>query len=251
MFSTNLIVYNEEESLPRCLTFLESLTLLKEICIVVDSATNDNTRNIIDFYKAKSTKVWKVVENKFESFSAQRNLCLSLAIQPFILYIDADETYSQNIEEVMEILISEQGKGINAVRIPTLVMAKDDKHFISKIDLDPHIRIFKNKFADYKRDVHEFLVDNNGRILHNTFSSDILNANNVFMKHFQLLKSDESLICKGDRWENLGMLSASKKAGMEIKKDFWINIKTNELDKKELLSLPESLYDCTTGESFA
>ena len=241
MISACLITYNEEELLPRCLKFLEEMPSVKEICIV-DSYSTDNTRYIIQDFMGVTTKKIKVYAKTFYNFSEQRNLSLEMATEDWILIIDADETYTKNLEEFAQWL-QKSSSLINAVRIPTLVMV-DENNYLNKSDTDPHVRLFRRGFAKFQREVHELLTDDSGRILHGAYDNDILTTmheySDVWMKHWQLLKSDEALKNKGNRWESLGMIEASKNAGIPITKDFWLKVKREEPILIGVNALPEA-----------
>jgi glycosyltransferase involved in cell wall biosynthesis len=242
--SACMITWNEEEMIPYCLAFLNSIPKINEICIV-DSFSTDRTPQIVEEFKSKTEKVVKFVQRQFDNFTEQRNLCSSLATNRWILYIDADETYTNNLNDLLTIL--DDVEGINAVRINTLVLFKDRKHFIDSNNLDPHIRIWRRGFAKFQSIIHECLIDNSGRGLHSCTDSDILNGSiiipNLYMKHAQLLKSEKSLREKGERWETLNMIEASGQRGIEIHKDIWVEWKNGTYPLK---ALEKETWDITT-----
>lgn len=240
MISACLITYNEEELLPQCLAFLQDMSLIKEICII-DSDSTDATQNIIRNFSNVTDKTVKFKSEKFNNFRDHRNLSLEMATEDWILIIDADETYTKTLAELAQ-HIKERGSYINAVRIPTLIMVST-KFYLNKSDVDPHVRMFRRGYAKFQREVHELLTDCSGRILHSAYDPDILTTMgkypNVWLKHWQITKNDSALIKKGERWETLGMIAASKEAGIPISKDFWINVKKNEPQQLGTLLLPE------------
>lgn len=243
--SACMITWNEEEMLPYCLTFLNSISRIDEICIV-DSFSTDKTPQIVEDFKTKTKKKVNFLQRKFDNFTNQRNVCNSLATKRWILYIDADETYTDNINDLLAIIDSVDE--INAVRIDTVVLFEDRKHFIDNDNTDPHIRIWRRGFANFQGFVHESLVDQIGRGLHCCNDPDILNAAtiipNLAMKHAQLLKSEKCLKEKGNRWDELNMIEESTKRGIKIHKDIWVEWKNGTYPLKEL---PQEMWDITTS----
>ena len=232
--SVSLITYNEEELLPQCLDYCLSLRQVGEIC-VVDSFSTDNTVEILKDYskKAESKNIHlKFYQREFDNFQNQRNKCLELCSLKWILYIDADETYTENLNELLPAL--EFMPTINAVRIGTIMIFPDSQHFIKKRFLDPHIRIWRRGFAQFNGVIHERLRDKQNRDLHVTRAPDILHADHLipkcFMLHHQLLKTDKSLIEKCERWEQIGAISNSCRWGKKLTKSFWIDEKGKEWD---------------------
>jgi len=222
--SACLIVFNEAEMLPRCLKYLNNVDSVSEIC-VLDSNSTDGTLNILHKYSGKKPLRWAV--KPFTSFGTQRNTVMHMAKEEWIFYIDADETYTQQLDGFLDRL---NLANINAIRIPTLVLVKDEHHYIASNNTDPHIRIWRKGFASFTGDVHEHLMDARGRNIHCVNDHDIINSwhmdENVYMKHAQLLKSFDSLYGKGKRWDDLGMIEKSQSAGIPVHKGIWAEWKT-------------------------
>ncbi|MFC5531837.1 glycosyltransferase [Cohnella yongneupensis] len=80
-----MIVRNEEESLGRC---LESVKGIADEIIIVDTGSNDRTKEIALQYGAKVYDfVW------IDHFAAARNYAFSLATQQYQLWLDADDVF--------------------------------------------------------------------------------------------------------------------------------------------------------------
>ncbi len=96
-----MIVKNESRFLPDCLASVRDL--VREI-IVVDTGSTDNTVAIAQQYGAK------VFHYTWENdFAKARNVALSKATQPWILYLDADERlYPQYHDTVKKAILSNQ-----------------------------------------------------------------------------------------------------------------------------------------------
>jgi glycosyltransferase involved in cell wall biosynthesis len=96
--SACIITYNEEDNIRRCLS---SLSFASEI-ILLDSGSSDSTISI-----AKTFPRIQIHERAFQNYVDQKNYCMSLASQDWILFLDADEEVSPNLRQEIESLESE------------------------------------------------------------------------------------------------------------------------------------------------
>ncbi|MDF2952174.1 MAG: hypothetical protein K0S18_1757, partial [Anaerocolumna sp.] len=89
-----IIVKNEETVLARC---LDSLQYIVEEIIIVDTGSEDGTKEIARGY---TDKIYDF--NWTNDFAAARNFSISKATNEFILVLDADE-YIENVNRsIME-----------------------------------------------------------------------------------------------------------------------------------------------------
>jgi glycosyltransferase involved in cell wall biosynthesis len=239
--SAIIITHNEEELLPGCLEYLNSLNNLSEICIVDDFST-DKTWDIILEFRTK--KNYHIKQQKFQNFGKQKNNCIDLVTEDWILLIDADETYGYQLDRLLGDINSKKLEKYNAFRILTYITFPDKKHYINPNWLDPHVRIWRKNFCGYVGECHEMLFDKTGRNIHSARSNDIMNlyAENeykqIVMLHHQRLKSMKSLIEKGTRWEELGMLSKSGERGLPVDKMTWARLKDEITGNWKRISIP-------------
>lgn len=77
-----IITLDEEENLPRC---LESIRGLASEIVVIDSGSTDRTREVAASFGAR------VEINPWPGFVAQQRRALDRALQPWVLFLDADE----------------------------------------------------------------------------------------------------------------------------------------------------------------
>ncbi len=103
--SAVIITQNEERNIGRCLT---SLHKVADEIIVVDSGSTDNTESICKKYGVR------FVHHPWEGYSGQKNYANSLATQPWILSIDADEELSPEMCDTL-IRLKQEGLQENAV----------------------------------------------------------------------------------------------------------------------------------------
>lgn len=250
--SACVCVYNEEEMVGYCLTWLNSLRNVGQICLLIDSDTNDRTMDVIEALRPKITKELTIGTRQFTNHGEQKQALFQLATRPWLLIQGTDETFTQNMDDLLDdVLVSQT---INAVRVPTILPAPDRRHYMLKADLDLHTRIVRRGLADFQGTIHEQLTDVNGRNLQCSYGPDILDTvlvpkyRNVYMKHHSLLKSDEALLAKGKRWADTHMIEASNKFGVQIHERYWLEAKYNEPQLYGTALLPEEYYDVTTQE---
>ncbi len=87
--SVCIITYNEEKNIRRC---LESVRDIADEIIVVDSYSEDKTKDICREYDIK------FIENRFDGYIEQKNFILKFASYNYVLSIDADEALSKELK---------------------------------------------------------------------------------------------------------------------------------------------------------
>jgi len=145
-----VITYNEEQNIK---TVLNHLAFADEI-IVVDSFSSDKTFEI-----ASSFKNVKIVQRTFDNFASQRNYALSLATNSWILFIDADERLTPELEQEINSIINQQNSAAAYFMYRTFMFKNKKLHF-SGWQTDKIIRLFRKENAIYNHEkiVHEKLI---------------------------------------------------------------------------------------------
>lgn len=148
MISALAITYNEEKNVER---YIKSLSFADEI-IIVDSFSNDKTVEIAKQLGAK------VVQRKFDHFSAQKNYALTLAKYDWVTFFDLDEIVTPELANEIK----------NTVSNPTNAKAfKVKRHFYfmgkrlkySGFQTDYVVRLFDKNDCKYNgKLVHEAIV---------------------------------------------------------------------------------------------
>lgn len=158
--SALIITYNEEKHIKEV---LQDIDFADEI-IVIDSYSTDNTVEIVNtFPKAK------LIQNKFIDYSSQRNFAIECAENPWILFIDADERFTDELkEEVIETI--QLPKAFSAYLFYRTFIFEDQKLNFSGWQTDKIFRLFQKDKAKYvtERLVHEKLKVNGkiGKLKH-------------------------------------------------------------------------------------
>jgi glycosyltransferase involved in cell wall biosynthesis len=163
-----MIVKNEADKLPRCLSSVQGI--VNEI-IVVDTGSTDQTAEIAQSFGAQ---VYHYLWNN--NFSAARNESLKYAQGEWILVLDADEVLNLAIvpamQQVMQreqaLVVNLMRQEIGAVQSPYSLMS----------------RLFRNHFGiRFSRPYHSMIDDSVARLLQREPTWKILNLPEVAILH--------------------------------------------------------------------
>ncbi len=83
--SAVVITYNEEDKIGNC---LQSLQGIADEILVVDSFSADKTAQIVKSFGGR------FIQHSFEGYIEQKNFAIALAVNDFVLSLDADEVLS-------------------------------------------------------------------------------------------------------------------------------------------------------------
>ena len=98
-----VITFNEVGYIEKC---IESVSFADEI-IVVDSYSTDGTYE----YLLNHPKV-KVIQNPFKNFTAQKSFTLKQASNDWVLFLDADEVVSEDLQNEIKETINNNPKHV-------------------------------------------------------------------------------------------------------------------------------------------
>ena len=147
--SALIITYNEQNHIQEV---LEDIDFADEI-IVIDSYSKDKTVDLVNaFPKAK------LIQHAFVDYSSQRNFAIQCAQNPWILFIDADERFTDELkEEVIKTI--QQPNASSAYLFYRIFMFENTRLNYSGWQTDKIFRLFQKDKAEYvtERLVHEKL----------------------------------------------------------------------------------------------
>jgi glycosyltransferase involved in cell wall biosynthesis len=103
--SISIITCNEEVNLRRCLASVQGLAA--EI-IVVDSGSNDRTREVAQEFGSK------VIHQDWLGHRDQKNVALKLCTQPWVLALDSDEALSPELRSNIESYLAQSSSSLIA-----------------------------------------------------------------------------------------------------------------------------------------
>lgn len=148
--SVVVIARNEEENIGRCLA--SALPIAHELIVVIND-TNDHTAEIARQFGAQ------VVESEWRGYRDQKNFAMSLASQPWILSLDADEALSPKLRTSIKSFIeSPKNTRYNGAEFPRAnrFMGKWIRH--GDWYPDRQTRLFRKGCAEWTgKSVHENL----------------------------------------------------------------------------------------------
>ena len=164
-----IITYNEERHIKdvlKCLHFCDEI-------IVVDSFSTDKTVEI-----AQEFPKVKVYQHTFENYTKQRNIALSYAQYDWVLFLDADERITPELEKEIVTTVNKK-EAADAYFFYRLFFVGQQLIHYSGTQNDKNIRLFRKSKARYNttKKVHETL-DVNGtthvlknKLLHYSFDN--------------------------------------------------------------------------------
>lgn len=107
--SASIITFNEEKNIGRC---LDSLRMIADEIVVVDSFSTDRTRAICEQHGAR------FIQHAFEGHIQQKNYAIDQATGDWVLSLDADEALSEElITVILKIKSNPQHKGYSMNRL--------------------------------------------------------------------------------------------------------------------------------------
>lgn len=135
---------NEEE---RIQNSLESAEFADEV-IVIDSYSTDRTVEIVK----QSNAI--LLQRKFDDFSSQKNYAIDHASNDWIIWIDADEVLTPELQEEIKASIHEPRNCVGFY-IYRIFFFKGKRMRFTGTQNDKLIRVFNRKHCKYKGKVHE------------------------------------------------------------------------------------------------
>jgi len=153
--SVVIITHNEERNIGRC---LDSVALIADEIVVVDSGSTDRTAEICEQYKVKFHR------QSWLGYSEQKNLADGLATHDWILSLDADEALSSGLREELLQLKKNPIAGAYTVNRLTNYCGKWIHH--CGWYPDKKVRLFPKNGSRWQGTIHEQLLLPNGIAMH-------------------------------------------------------------------------------------
>lgn len=143
--SAVIIARNEAPMIERCLA---RLAFADEQIVLVDDRTTDDTAERAD--RAGAT----VIQARFDTFAAIRNLAIEAATRDWVLFVDADERVPSTLAHEIRSALDDEPW---AYRVPV-----ENWFYGSRIRdsgyREKPIRLFRREGAQFAGDVHEVIV---------------------------------------------------------------------------------------------
>lgn len=171
--SACLIVKNEELVIERCLRSI--IPICNEI-IVVDTGSNDNTINIVKGL-IREFDIIKLYNFKWvDDFSLARNFSFEKAVSDYIMWVDADEVFTDNLNRTILKLKEKDFNGYDVIATPIQFYYSDDNY--SCVNRE-RILLRENK-PYWRYRVHEELIRN---VFKNDINEYIIPFNDGYVFH--------------------------------------------------------------------
>ena len=177
--SACVITKNEEKNIGK---WLQEMSAIADEMIVVDTGSTDNTVNMA---KRAGAKVYHF--KWINDFAAAKNHAIEQATGDWILFLDADEYFSDETKHNVRNLLKEhhKNKKVGSIRCRLINIDIDNKNKI--VDAMVQVRIFRNiPQIRYRGKVHENIFNSGAKtgmifsdkieILHTGYSSSILKS---------------------------------------------------------------------------
>ena len=158
--------FNEQE---RIRNSLKSAQFADEV-IVIDSFSTDDTISIVK----KSNAI--LLQRKFDNFSKQKNYAIQQASHDWIVWIDADEVLTKDLQQEIKSAIENPNENVGYY-IYRIFFFKGKKMSFTGTQNDKLIRLFNRKYCHYEGIVHEKIIANGklgvlkNKILHYSYIS--------------------------------------------------------------------------------
>lgn len=144
--SCTVLCFNEESNLEDC---LKSVSWCDEL-VIVDSFSTDRTLEIAKQFTPL------VFQNRFEGFARQRLFSFAKTSHEWILYIDADERLSPDLQTEIQHVLSQKKLDADGFELPRLNFYFGGAVRHGEIYPDYQLRLFrKSKFTMETLAVHE------------------------------------------------------------------------------------------------
>ncbi|MPS73924.1 MAG: glycosyltransferase family 2 protein [Chryseobacterium sp.] len=211
-----VITFNEEKNIGevlKCFDFCDEI-------IIVDSFSTDNTLEI-----ARTFPNVKIIQNKFEDFTKQRNFALDAAKNDWVLFLDGDERITPKLREEIITELSKSKKKEAYYFYRKFYFAGKPINY-SGTQTDKNFRLFRKSKARYiaEKKVHETLMVNGeigelkNKLLH--YSVTDYESYRKKMIHYGILKGQE-LAQKGKKYN---ILTQYAKTGFKFFKGYVIRL---------------------------
>ena len=177
---------NEEERIQNSLQSAE----FADETIVIDSYSTDRTVEIVKNSNAV------LLQRKFDDFSSQKNYAIDHASNDWIVWIDADEVLTQELQDEIKQAIKDAEKNdLVGFYVYRIFFFKGKRMRYTGTQNDRLIRVFNRKFCRYEGLVHEKIKTEGklgvlqNKILHYSYIS--YDRYIVKLNHYSELKAKE------------------------------------------------------------
>lgn len=199
--SVNIMTYNEERCIKRC---LDSIVDIADEIIILDTGSNDNTINIIKNYKYP-IKLLSYSEKL--DFAKCRNILMQNSNYDWIFYIDADEYLDPESKDIKSFIsLFDNFKYTPLTISPKIVFHNNSEAILTKrIFNKKHNVIFYGSIHEYLKisntnDSLKYHIMTNFTVNHDGYLPEIIKSKNKLERNIELLRDMVKKDSENIRW---------------------------------------------------
>lgn len=107
-FSIVIPTYNRADLLSRCIDSIIEQTFSDFEIIIIDNYSNDETKELVEQYKSRDTRIKFIQEHNNGIIAHSRNVGVKEAVGEYIAFLDSDDWFGRNkLEVVFQIICKE------------------------------------------------------------------------------------------------------------------------------------------------
>ena len=221
------------------LTWLRDYVNPEQYVIIDGGSKDDTVDKIIHFIKNNNVEICLKINKMPDSFSEQRNLALSYCRSDWVLQIDADETYSKSIVPLIRDIREGKHSDVFGFVFPTANLIGDENTIHTLRGAEPHLRLFrKDNRVEYCGAVHEHISHNGTWVMKGVEGFKVIRDDNIALKHYSLLKSDDNLQKKGIRYLRWAEQSKAKSIPLSGEK-YFIELRDKVIKEADFKEIPK------------
>lgn len=132
MFTLIIPIYNTEEYIKDCLDSIKNQTFKDFEVLMMNDGSTDRSLEIIEEY-AKTDERFKVVSNPNSGISITRNKGIRMANNPYIVFVDSDDTLNNELLDKLNDEIKENNPDLIRYGVD-VIGESDDRRYRFNID---------------------------------------------------------------------------------------------------------------------
>ncbi len=185
-------IYNAEKYLEECIQSVRNQTLTNIEIILIDDESTDSSLEICNKYCEVDERI-RVFSNPNIGQGLERNYGIGKAVGEYIAFLDADDSYSPNMLEILySVATKEQADMVSCGYKDIYLDELWEKHPLPKSVLNSAVKIqaaMANLIANEKQDGYQGCI----AVWDSIFKREIINKNNIAFRSERKVYSEDLL----------------------------------------------------------